>query len=338
MSAIDYLYDIWSHISHTVAGPTTRIWPLYLMATFFIGYGVYYHRKIDQPFLYWLVPKSIYQHPSTLVDIKVLLVSRALYGVGFFNLTLLNTHIAMQLAVVPSPGQELRHLHPFIQAITLLLVADFATYLVHRLHHESRILWPFHSLHHSAEVLSPITVYRKHPIYDLIGSLIKGILIGSFQGIVHMALKIPPDYAMVLGVNAGYFLFNLAGSNFRHSHIWLSYGRPIEYIFISPAQHQIHHSTNPRHFNKNYGEILAIWDWLFGTLYIPSEREELRFGLANSEGTPLKQRHKGLISALMTPLQDSYKQLKKVKVKTLYPRSPADNNSNKPARLTSNDQ
>jgi sterol desaturase/sphingolipid hydroxylase (fatty acid hydroxylase superfamily) len=49
---------------------------------------------------------------------------------------------------------------------------------------------------------------------------------------------------------------------------------------MSPAHHQIHHSRNPAHFNKNLGSCLALWDWMFGTLYIPSaKREVLEFGV-----------------------------------------------------------
>ncbi len=49
---------------------------------------------------------------------------------------------------------------------------------------------------------------------------------------------------------------------------------------MSPAHHQIHHSRNPAHFNKNLGSCLAVWDWMFGTLYIPgAEPEVLEFGV-----------------------------------------------------------
>ena len=58
------------------------------------------------------------------------------------------------------------------------------------------------------------------------------------------------------------------GANLRHSHVKLKYPSFLEYIFISPHQHQIHHSDNPIHFNKNMGSKLAIWDWLLGTLVL----------------------------------------------------------------------
>jgi sterol desaturase/sphingolipid hydroxylase (fatty acid hydroxylase superfamily) len=51
-------------------------------------------------------------------------------------------------------------------------------------------------------------------------------------------------------------------------------------LLMSPAHHQIHHSRDPAHFNKNLGSCLALWDWMFGTLYIPAaEREPLDFGV-----------------------------------------------------------
>ena len=51
-------------------------------------------------------------------------------------------------------------------------------------------------------------------------------------------------------------------------------------MIMSPAHHQIHHSTNPVHFDKNFGAHLAVMDWLAGTLHVPSkEPEKLTFGV-----------------------------------------------------------
>ena len=59
----------------------------------------------------------------------------------------------------------------------------------------------------------------------------------------------------------------------------LSYPTWLEKIFISPFQHQIHHSDNPAHFNKNLGSKLALWDWLFGTLVRSREVGKIQFGI-----------------------------------------------------------
>ena len=44
---------------------------------------------------------------------------------------------------------------------------------------------------------------------------------------------------------------------------------------MSPAHHQVHHSTSPVHFNKNLGSCLAVWDWVFGTLHVPAKKPEV---------------------------------------------------------------
>jgi hypothetical protein len=51
-------------------------------------------------------------------------------------------------------------------------------------------------------------------------------------------------------------------------------------LILSPAHHQIHHSDDPQHFNRNLGSVLAVWDWMFGTLEIPDEKNpRLTYGV-----------------------------------------------------------
>ena len=61
--------------------------------------------------------------------------------------------------------------------------------------------------------------------------------------------------------------------NLRHSHVWLDYG-VLGYLFISPAQQQISQSLSAHHLGKNCGFELAVWDGLFGTLYVPKQKED----------------------------------------------------------------
>mgnify|MGYP000642776840 CR=1 FL=1 len=68
--------------------------------------------------------------------------------------------------------------------------------------------------------------------------------------------KNPLGITQILGVNLFVFIFNIAGSNLRHSPVRLGFGK-CEYLFISPAQHQIHHSK--KHFNKNVFFDMAVW-------------------------------------------------------------------------------
>ena len=53
---------------------------------------------------------------------------------------------------------------------------------------------------------------------------------------------------------------------------------------MSPAHHQIHHSNDFTHFNRNMGSVLAVWDWMFGTLEVPSnDNPRLSYGVKDDE-------------------------------------------------------
>ena len=82
-----------------------------------------------------------------------------------------------------------------------------------------------------------------------------------------------------MGMNVIAFVYYFMGYALRHSHFWISYGPVLSHVFISPAQHQIHHSADKKHWDKNFGGTFALWDWLFGTLYIPRKKEDLTFGI-----------------------------------------------------------
>jgi|TARA_B110000858_G_scaffold51692_1_gene59857 sterol desaturase/sphingolipid hydroxylase (fatty acid hydroxylase superfamily) len=157
---------------------------------------------------------------------------------------------------------------------------DLSRFLLHRAMHRIPFLWRYHKTHHSAQILTPLTVHRVHPIeiclYYTRGVLVFGIVSGVFIYVFGSKLSALD----ILGVDALGFLFNMVAANLRHSHIWLSFGR-FERVFISPAQHQIHHSIAPEHHDTNFGTCLAVWDRLFGSWIaagmIP---KRLRFGVA----------------------------------------------------------
>jgi len=163
-------------------------------------------------------------------------------------------------------------------AFVLFIVNDFCKFLVHFSFHRFPILWPFHAVHHSANTLTPLTLYRIHPVEFIINSLrsfLVGVLVSS--AFVYLFANNISIFT-VIGVNLFVFIFNLAGSNLRHSPFYLGFGR-WEKWFISPAQHQIHHSVAFKHFDKNFGSALAIWDRLFNSLLLSKNEEVSGFGL-----------------------------------------------------------
>ena len=192
----------------------------------------------------------------------------------------------------------------FLYTTMLFVSSDFSRYLLHRLCHRLPILWQFHQVHHSAEVMTPLTLYRSHPIENLFfiarGTLVTGLITGLF---FYLFGTRAIQY-QVLGVNALGLLFNMLGANLRHSHVWISYGKIVEHVFLSPAQHQLHHSIHTHHYDSNYGSCLSIWDWLGGSLQLAKESHGLKFGLASQESNHDPRR---LGSALFGPFQACWK-------------------------------
>jgi len=224
---------------------------------------------------------------SALADYQLIIINKAIF---LLCLPILVTKLTIATAIfelmhqVFSQRSGLGNDIPrgaVIAGFTLFIFVldDFARFYLHKLMHEIPWLWQFHKTHHSATSLTPLTVMRTHPIEGLIFALrsavVQGVSIAVF--IFFFADKV--DLYTVLNVNVLVFAFNVAGSNLRHSHIAIGYWRWLENIVISPAQHQIHHSVQPRHFNKNYGAIIALWDKCSKTHCYSQTDSELKFGL-----------------------------------------------------------
>ncbi len=264
-----------------------------------------------------LFEPAIYFSRSSLVDLKVVLANKLFspfLGAISRAATIIAAHSVATLVAGPdaaNPNPETAAGAALIIAATLAvtMASDLTTYFLHRIHHENPTLWPFHKLHHSAETMTPLTFARKHPVYDLLRAASNAFIVGPVQGLIFALFGIT-SFAVIFGVSAFYAIFFWSGANLRHSHIWLSYGPVLSRILISPAQHQIHHSCAVRHHDKNYGEIFALWDWMFGTLYVPKDYEELKYGVADAQGQPLEQAHPTLRHAYLVPFQESLEAIK----------------------------
>jgi len=279
----------------------------------------------------FLFPKAMYTHPSAIVDYKLILTNRVLGPSGFLaRLVLGSATVAAVAAVVQQglvdlfgTGARIAWTTPMLvgYTIAIALVADFSTWLVHALHHRYSLLWEFHKVHHSAEVLTPFTVFRKHPVYNLLSRVLDLAIVGPFMGVVTYLFADTPASLTLFGANFVFSIFHVLGANLRHSHIWWSFGPVLSRVFISPAQHQIHHSKDPRHYNKNYGELFALWDWMFGTLYVPGrEPEPLQFGLTGED----ENIHPTLRAAYLVPFANCGKILRAHARRLLPPRAGFD--------------
>ena len=149
--------------------------------------------------------------------------------------------------------------------------------------HKWPVLWALHKVHHSATVLTPMTVFRTHPLEGIIFSLRSAITQAIGISLFFYLFGNLVSLYTIVGVNVFVFVFNILGSNLRHSHIGIRYWKWLEYIFISPAQHQLHHSVAFEHHDKNFGAALAVWDWLFGSLHHSVEFETLHLGIKKDQ-------------------------------------------------------
>ena len=165
---------------------------------------------------------------------------------------------------------------------------DFLRFLHHILMHKVPYLWRLHKVHHSARILTPITLYRTHPIESAMATFRNSLSLGVATGFFIFLFEARFNVFTFFGVNIFGFVFNLLGSNLRHSHIPLGFGA-LEKIFISPKQHQIHHSLNPAHFDKNFGVSFSCWDYLCGSLLLSREVGKIRFGLKGARAGSLRR-------------------------------------------------
>jgi sterol desaturase/sphingolipid hydroxylase (fatty acid hydroxylase superfamily) len=173
-----------------------------------------------------------------------------------------------------------------IVTVALFLAYELAYWVYHYLSHTVPALWEMHKVHHSAEVLTPLTNSRVHPIESVLFLNTLALFMGTTDGVVTWILGRPVQPFTIANANLLVVVCTYLLAHLHHTHVWIAFTGPLGRLVISPAHHQIHHSTNPIHFNKNMGSVLAIWDWLFGTLHVPErKREKLTFGLGDGERT-----------------------------------------------------
>ncbi len=271
-----------------VTEPSRRIYWLFLLSSFLLAFVAYYlnYRRFDITD----VIKSIFSpkywfNKSSATDVFYLSFNSIL-RISLL-IPLFGSHLWATIFVARflqgnfdnAPELDL----PFWTIMVLytcvfFIVEDFSRFFLHLGLHKMPFLWHFHKVHHSATVLTPLTVHRVHPVemflYFMRSMVVFGVVSGSFVYLFGTKL----GGLQILGVDALGFLFNLLGANLRHSHIWLSFGI-FERWFISPAQHQIHHSTAAEHANKNFGTCLACWDRWFGSWVTARKQLQLKFGL-----------------------------------------------------------
>jgi len=148
------------------------------------------------------------------------------------------------------------------QVPVVFVLADFLSYWQHRLFH-TRPLWPVHAVHHSSRQLDWLSSGRFHPLNE----------IG-----VQLVIAVP---ILASGFHAATFLvlapFTTWYAVFLHANVPWSFG-PLRRVIASPSFHRWHHTSEAEGRDTNFGGVLAVWDVLFGTFYMPEHRVATVFG------------------------------------------------------------
>jgi len=203
-------------------------------------------------FLFWLI---IYNAAS---DVFVNLFTDLLASVGIENLVAI----------------EVGSWNPILQLFALFLIRDFVQWNTHRLLHRIPFLWEFHKVHHSVEEMGFAAHLRYHWMETIVYRFIEYLPLAM----IGFGIK---DFFVV-------HMITLFLGHFNHSNLKLNLG-PFKYIFNNPQMHIWHHAyevPEDHKYGVNFGLTLSIWDYIFGTAYIPHDGKDIRLGFEEIEEYP----------------------------------------------------
>jgi len=153
------------------------------------------------------------------------------------------------------------HLPYWFQVALYLVGTDLVLYWIHRAFHSSR-LWRFHAVHHSTEDLEWVSASRFHPVNLLLGSILVDVVV--------LMSGFSPEVFLVVAP------LNLVASGMVHANLDWTFG-PLKYVISSPVFHRWHHDRKT--LGMNFGGTLSLYDWMFGTFYMPKGELPGNYGL-----------------------------------------------------------
>jgi sterol desaturase/sphingolipid hydroxylase (fatty acid hydroxylase superfamily) len=281
----------------TVAAAVTAAAPFYALATLLATVGAVVCYRQTRPaaarsladFIAFALPRRILFHRSARLDLWFMLVralARPLFAAPFaFSAVSAGKWLTGRLSL----ASDVAPLTPIMPAVavalvvTLIIACDFARFFAHYLAHRVPMLWTFHKVHHSAEVLIPPTALRLHPVDELCLFLALAVANTLVFAVFFSFFPIDSATAARLGLDTYLILYGLSVYPLRHSHLPLRFGARIGRVLMSPAMHQLHHSSEPRHHGKNLGLAFSLWDRLFGTLAAPEPAMSAPLGLGTEQ-------------------------------------------------------
>jgi sterol desaturase/sphingolipid hydroxylase (fatty acid hydroxylase superfamily) len=159
-----------------------------------------------------------------------------------------------------------------VQIVIGMLMLDFSVgYLSHRAMHMLPFMWRFHRIHHSDPFVDVTTTYRTHPV-ETVWRFLFAVIPIWILGIPALAVVLQRLVQVTNGI--------LEHANVR---LWPPLDRVLSLVWVTPNVHKIHHSREISETNSNYGNVLAIYDRLFGTFTPSQKAASVVYGLDDAD-------------------------------------------------------
>jgi len=150
----------------------------------------------------------------------------------------------------------------WLALLVFFIINDFVQWFTHTLLHRYDFLWQFHKVHHSVEEMGFAAHLRYHWMENILYKPLKVLavmIVGGFE----------PQHAFII-----HFISILIG-HLNHANVRITWG-PFKYIFNNSVMHLYHHAKalpKERRYGVNFGISLSLWDYIFGTNYIPQDQD-----------------------------------------------------------------
>ena len=234
---------------------------------YLVGLPIIFSMMLFEALVSQYQKRGYYQNKDTLCT------SGLVAGNIFMSLSIKGATLALHIYLYEFRIFDLSNMLPVwaIWVLTFILI-DLVFYVYHRCSHRIRFLWAIHMSHHSSEEMNFAVSLRQAWLGPV--SKIPFFMILPLAGL-------DPTIIAVVGVIST--LWGVVG----HTQMVGKLGF-VEWIFNTPSHHRVHHGANPEYIDKNYGNLLIIWDKLFGTF--EPEKASVKYGLVNNVKTfsPIK--------------------------------------------------
>jgi sterol desaturase/sphingolipid hydroxylase (fatty acid hydroxylase superfamily) len=151
--------------------------------------------------------------------------------------------------------------HTWWSYILCFIALDFVRYWSHRISHFQRFWWSTHVVHHSSTYYNFSTSFRLSWVQNLKLVFFVPVFMMSFDPVVFIIIH----------------QLEILYQFWIHTELIRKLPAPVEYVFVTPSHHRVHHAVNENYIDKNFGSTLIIWDRIFGTFQ--EEKEQAIYGI-----------------------------------------------------------